>query len=372
MAAPIIQQFAVTASYAGSTNVPIRIGAQNFWITAIGLTWNPYQYSTGSSSAPTQENMWRAITALQLNGGGRPYVTLNNDARSLYWAMRTRMRGRFRAQDIRKVDSTSNLKLKVELPLIFGVNPVLANGAPNWFDTSAAVAPDTDLTLNLNFGAAGSTSTNSVNGTNYAVSTSSQIMITLFGVTLGPNDPKPGYYPSWNTSQWAPTQTYAGKGGIVQISPGFWYRASTLLFLNGSTSAPPADERTNGMNSNAFSEFGLKTADGRFPIDMKVWDFVQASQAGFQAADDNTAGSDAGGLSVTAALAASSLISPWNPGVGRVDYTQIADTGPASPASPLYGIDMRGKSPGAVSFALTVDAATNSYLNQFHECYLPY
>jgi hypothetical protein len=371
---PIVQQFTTTNNFSASSTVQTKFGALNYWPTAMILDYE-MNYSTGTSPAFSQDWLWRGITSLQLIGGGRPYLSLGNpDLRTFYWHNRLRLLGANRMQDPRNAASQNNLKYKVALVFNFGIHPRLANGRPNLWDTSAAIAPDPDLALNVTWGAAGSTTTNSVWGTNVGVNSQTLLRITLFGVTLDPGEPQPKFYPTWRTSQWAPTQTYAGKSGVVNLDPGYIYRRSTIMVLNGSTSAPPADERTNGMNSNAVSEIGLKTADGRYPIDQKWWDFVQRSQIGFQVADDNTASSDAGGLGVTETTAASSVVAPWNPGVGMVDYVEHVDPNDPSipPAMKPYGIDMRSKSLGALAYAFTVDASTNTTVNFMHECYQQY
>ena len=138
----------------------------------------------------------------------------------------------------------------------------------------------------------------------------------------------------------------------------------------------PIDFRVDGTGTTtamAISEIGIKTADGRFPLNVKTWDLSMQSQGsdGFSPADDNQAVAESGRQGVTALVGVSSVVSPYNPGVQQIDWVQFADTKNPAAADPQYGINMNGKNVGAVNIATTVDYATNVTLVQLHEAYNP-
>ena len=69
------------------------------------------------------------------------------------------------------------------------------------------------------------------------------------------NGGNPDLRAEWQSIQTSPTQNYVGASFIQQLTPGWWYRRTAPMVVNGSISAsPPTDERVDGMNSNAISE----------------------------------------------------------------------------------------------------------------------
>lgn len=360
------EQLPTTMAFSASNPSTLTIGARSYWITAMEIAYVA-NYNTGLSPAGRQDSLYRAITALSLIGGGRPYLRIASpDARALYWGVRLRNRGRFRVPDYAFTASQTGLILTHNLPIVFGVNPVRTDDGINWFDTTAAIKPDVDLTLQVNWGVAGTTTTTTIQGVNVAMQTSTILRVTLYGIIPEAGDPLPSMYPLWNSSQWSPTQTYAGLSGTVDLNAGYYFRRSNLVFLNG---ASPVDNRTNGANSNAISEIGVKTADGRFPLNMKTIDFVQMSQSQFMVADDNGFSSDSGALGTTISYGAASAANPYNSGVGAVDWAELANTRDPNVADPLYGLNMVNKLSGAAKFAFTVDASTNTSVLFLHEAY---
>jgi hypothetical protein len=360
----ILQQQAQTIGYAaGSAATPFKIGSQSYWITSMLL--GNEMAKTGAATTATQDYLWRIITNLQLVGGGTPYLSVGApDTRILYWDARLRSRGIVpRTPDM----VSGSVTMYHPLPFLPGTNPVNPDNSLNWWDVTAPVRTDTDLTLSLTWAA------NSViaSATN-TIATTTALRLTLAGVVLEAGDAAPQYKPEWGTVQYAPTQTYTGLGGISKLATGFQYRRTALMFLNGS---PNTDNRSNGFAGAAISEVGVVTKDGRFPLNMKTWDFVRAfSQHGFHVSDDNSDVSGAGltgGASVTSAAG-------MNAGVGLIDWASILKNSdaanPNNPAlaSSVYGANLVSKNDGTLSLGFTVDTATNTSVVQLHEKYARY
>jgi hypothetical protein len=272
--------------------------------------------------------------------------------------MRCRYRGRYRMPDL----VNSNQTVYYNLPLLFGVHPVKPNGSVDLRDISAGLAPDNDLAVTVTWAA------NSTMGTTgVTTGATSAIRLTLYGVILEDGDPRINFYPSWLSTSFAPTQTYAGLGAQIQLTPGFYYRRTTLMDLLGATTNS-GDVRSNGTGSAATSEIAFQTADGRKnPLNLKFWDFQHLTQGMFEVADDNgdVAGATlAGGASVTKTNS--------NAGVGLIDYLELAETKDPTLADPQYGINLIGKNIGAANLNFTIDVSTNNVVGLFHETYLPY
>lgn len=351
----LIAQQQTTIAYSASNAAVQKLGALPFWCTGFLLDFEIAK-SDGTGPTTYQDYLFRNVTSLSITGGGYPYVSIGApDLRILYWFWRLVSNGRGRVPDMQPGAVT----LKYQLPLIFGVHKVLPNGQPNWFDNSVGIEPDSDLQISVNWAA------NTAMGANRTTGTGSLIRITPLGIKPTNAAEKPKFRPAWQTTQHAPTQTFSGKGDVVPLATGFRYVRSALMFLNG---ASPSDNRTDGYASNAVSEVGLKTSDGRFPLDVKTWDFAQMSQLnggeGFAVADDNGAiagATLAGGASVTGV--------GYNPGVGLIDYRKLGDD---SIVDPQYGMNLINAATNALSQAFTVDAATNTSVVSFHETVLPY
>lgn len=371
------EQLYSTITYAASTQQPLLIGPKTYFITAIGFEYL-LSYNTGTTPLPNQDAMYRGITSLSVQGGGRPYLKVASpDARIFYWGNRVRTRGRFKITDMATgTGGQAALKNYHYLPWICGVHPLLANGNLNFFDGSAAIPPDPDLTVLIGWGAAGSSTTQSLWGTNIGAATTSLVRLTLYGIVPETAAEEPKYFPVWQSSQYTPTQTYASLQGLTPLSPGFYYRRTTLMELAGNAAATlPIDYRVDGTGTSTnagISEIGIKTADGRFPLNVKTWDLSQQSQGtGFSPADDNQARAENGRQGTTALVGVSDATCPYNPGVQQIDWVQYADTKDPTRADPQYGINMNGKNVGTVQIATTVDYATNVSLVQLHECYNP-
>jgi len=371
------EQIYSTVPYAASTVQSLAIGPKTYFITAIKFSY-VLNYATGTTPLPNQDAPYRGITSIAVQGGGRPYLRVASpDARIFYWANRLRLRGREKITDFATgTGGQAALKWYHSLDWICGVHPLLANGNLNVFDGSAAIPPDPDLSVLIGWGAAGSSTTQSLWGTNIGANTATLIRLTLYGIVPETAQEEPKFYPVWSTSQYTPTQTYASLQGLTPLTPGFYYRRTTLMELAGNAGATlPIDYRVDGTgatSAGAISEIGIKTADGRFPLNVKTWDLSQQSQAsGFSPADDNQAVAESGRQGVTALVGVSSVVSPYNPGVQQIDWVQYADTKNPAAADPQYGINMNGKNVGAVNIATTVDYATNVSLVQLNECYNP-
>ncbi len=338
----------------------LKIGSQEFWITGLGLE---IELAKTDGALPTtyQDFMYRALTSMSLMGGGRTYMDIGApDLRILYWATRLRLQGRCKSPDM--IDGAVTMRHRLEV--LFGVNPILGADGLNFFDPTAAVKPDEDLTLKFGWAAAADTI-----GANRTIGAGAAVYVTYYGIIPERPEEQPRWYPQWQSTNYQPPQIYKNKGGISRLTTGFYYRRSTVMVLNG---AAPSDNRNDGLGAAAVSEIGARTKDGRYGVDMRFVDFVQKSQHQFQLPDDNGAVPGAGlapGVTVTTAV--------HNPGVGMIDWAQQADTSPAPEgmpikADPLYGINLIGKSDGAISLGFTVDVAAATQIAQLHECYMPY
>ncbi|MDA8186853.1 MAG: hypothetical protein M0T85_01760 [Dehalococcoidales bacterium] len=361
----VIEQQPATIAFSGSNAKQMLVGSKPYWVTGMLLDLELAK-TDGAGPTTTQDFLYRSITSLSLKGGGRPYIQIGGpDLRSLYWDTRVRLRGRSKAPDMQ----AGAVTFRHQLPLIFGVLPIQSDDSVDLFDRTAGIAPDQDLTLQLTWAAAGSLTNTGPIGTNRLIGDGTLMRVTLLGIVPESPEEEPKYYPAWQSSQWAPPQQYTGKSGTVDIPTGYFIRRSLLMFLNGVTTGTPADNRTDGMppGYNAVSEIGIKTADGRFPLDATVWDFTQKSQGQFQVADDN-----AGVPGAAFAAGASSTAIAYNAGVGLIDFAKLADTSKPNQASPLYGLNMIGKQTGAVKLAFTVNASLNTNVVMLHEAYLPY
>lgn len=368
------EQLYSTVAFAASSTSSLLIGPKSYWITGLGIEYK-LNYATGASPGYNQEAVWRGLTSMSLQGGGRPYLKIGSpDCRALYWHQRLRTRGRSKLPDLAGAASQASLTWYGYLPITFGVHPLLANGNANFFDGSAAIAPDPDLTFTVGWGAAGSSTTQTIWGTNVGANTATLLRLTLYGIVPESLAEEPKFYPIWQTSQFSPAQTYSSLQGTVNLTPGFFYRRTTVMTLLGNAAATlPADNRNDGTNTNAISEVGIKTADGRFPLNIKTWDFAQQSQGwGFNVPDDNQSLAQAGGQGATLALGTSVATGGYNPGVGQIDWVQFANTSNPASADPQYGINMNGKNVGAVQNAFTVDASTNVSAVLLHESFNPY
>lgn len=356
----IIERLPTTINYSASAAQPLVIGAKSYWITGMLLD---FEIAKTDSTSPTtyQDFLFRTVTSLTLMGGNKPYVQIGGpDLRVLYWATRHRLAGRHKAPDMQ----AGSVTFRAQVPILFGVNPLKYDDKVNLTDdVTAGIAPDDDLTLTLTWGA------NTAIGTNRTVGTGSLVRVSLIGAIPATPAEQPKWRPAWQGFQWAPSQTYAGLSGIVQLPTGFVYRRTTLMFLNGSS---PSDVRTDGLSSDAISEIGIQTADGRYPLALKTWDFSKMSQGFGFVQDDNTSVPGA-----TAAYGASVVTGDHNPGTGQIDWLQFLDKQAKDRngrpiADPTYGLDLRNKDKGSVNIATTVDTATNTNLVGLHECYLPY
>lgn len=347
-----IAQSSLTIPYtAGLASAPTLLGTQYGWITGLLLD---LELAKTDAGGPTtyQDFLWRSITSLSIMGGGKPYVSISGpDLRSLYWATRLRLRGRAKAPDMQ----AGAVTFRHQLPLIFGVNPLRVDDHINFFDTSAGLAPDTDLRVQITWAA------NTAIGANRTVGAGTLLRITPVSLFPATAADEPKYYPQWVSSPYGPPQGFAGLSGNWPLPPGFFYRKSTVMILSG---AAPNDVRTDGMTANAVSEIGLRTADGRTPVNMKTWDWSQSSQLQFQVADDNSAVPGA-----ALAAGASTIGVPYNAGVGSFDWVQLADTSDPTNADPVYGVNMTQKLSGAAAIALTVDQPLNLNLVALHEAY---
>lgn len=355
MAKFVKEQLPTTIAYAASSAAaPLLIASKPYWITSMLLGLELAK--AGAGTVANQDYAWRTFNGVTLRGGGRPYMNLGApDGRPLYWSTRMRTRGSFRSPDMQ----TGAVTLYHPLPLIFGVFPLKPNDDINDFDATAGLQPDMDLALGLTWGA----NTAIAAGTN-TVANSTVVRVTLAGIVLEPGDTPIKYYPTWFSQQWAPGATYAGLSYEAKLTTGYWYRRTTVMVLNGTT---PADNRSNGYGTSACSEIAVETKDGRRPLNMKYWDFVHSRQRGFHVADDN---GDVSGA--TYAGGASSTASSFNPGVGDLDYPAIANTADPTKADPQYGINLIGKSDGTLKLKFTVDTATATTVNEWHEAYLAY
>lgn len=360
------EQIPATNNFSAGQTVNLKIGSLSYWLLGLELDIEIAK-TDGTTPTTTQDFLMRCISSIALTGGGNPYVAVNApDLRPLYWAMRHRLGGRNRTPDMQ----AGAITFRYTLPIIFGVNPIQFNDQEFLRDVSAGIKPNEDLTLSIGWAAAGSTTgTGGPLGTNRQIGTSSLIRVNTVGMVAETKAEEPTWMPRWVSSTWSPSQSYSGESGEVKLDGGFYYRRSTVLVRNG---ASPADVRVNGLNSNAISEIAVITADGRKAINKKLYDFSQRSQGQFTVADDNQGGAEAGALGLTAAFGAAVTSIPYNPGVGMVDWAELADTTDPKAASPLYGINMIGKEAGTVRFGFTVDANTNTNVDFLHERYMPY
>jgi hypothetical protein len=252
------------------------------------------------------------------------------------------------------------------LPLLLTPHPIKFDDQPNFFGTKAGIITSDDLTLAVNWNTA------AIWGTGSSITIkNAYLTVGYFGYVPGSDAEKPTMYPMWVGQNFVPPSAQPGLGYLMPIATGNWYyRRTSIMFLTGVV---PADVRTNGLSSSnvanvAVSEIGFQTADGRDPIKLKVQDFAAQSQTQFTVADDNT-GNGAG----TAALYGASVISQRvNPGVGMIDWSQIADLSDKTNASPDFGINAAGKDSTSLNIAATVDVATNTSINLLHERYAPY
>ncbi|TMC47412.1 MAG: hypothetical protein E6J20_19695 [Chloroflexi bacterium] len=272
-----IAQSSLTIPYsAGLASAPAVLGTAFGWITGLLLD---IELAKTDAGGPTtyQDWLYRSMTGISVMGGGKPYLTVSGpDLRALYWATRLRLRGRAKAPDMQ----AGAVTFRHQLPLLFGVNPLRVDDHTNFFDSTAAIAPDTDLRVQVTWAA------NTSIGANRTVGAGTLLRVTPVSFFPATSADEPKYYPQWVSSPFTPPQNIAGLAGNWPLAPGFFYRRSTVMILSG---ASPNDVRTDGIAANAVSEIGLRTADGRTPVNMKTWDFTQSSQYQFQVADDNSA-----------------------------------------------------------------------------------
>ena len=353
----IIERLPSTIAYSASSAVPLTIGAKSYWITGILLG-----FETAVSSAASgfyNDSLMRQITSITLMGGNKPYLQIGGpDLRALYWATRHRLAGRHRVPNM-----ITTVTHYYQLPLLFGVNPLKYDDKKNLTDDiTAGIAPDEDLTLTVTWAA------NTALGSAGTIGTASLLRFTLIGAIPASPDETPKWRPAWQGAQWTPSQTYSGLSGIVQLPTGFYYRRSSIVIVNGSS---PNDVRTDGLSSNAISEVGIQTSDGRYPLAMKTWDFAKMSQGLDEVQDDNISVPGVGSTYATAAITGT-----HNPGTGQIDWLQFLDKQAkdrnGNPiAHPTYGLNLVGKEKGAANLAFTVDTATNTNVMLLHEAYLP-
>lgn len=359
-------QWPVTNVFSASATVQTVIGQQSYWITALQIDYL-LTFNTGTSSSYRQDWLHRDITAFNLRGRGRNYLSINGpDMRVFYWHNRMRLRGRNRAMDARAADSQTDSVLVYSYMIPFDPDPIGPDDSIMWHgrpggNVVAAIPPDPDLTFQVTWGVLGTTSTTTIWGVNVAGDTATALRFTLHGVVFEAGDKEPGYFPIWQTSQWAPSQTYAGLSGVQYLPSGFMYRRSTNMILNG---ASPSDYRADGLLTAAISEVGLRAADGRNLINAKTVTMAQASQAQFQVADDNTAAAENGSMGTTASYGVAVATAPFNPGVYDVDYTRYS-----LGTDPRFGVDLTNAPQNSLGHAFTVDTATNTNVVRLDECY---
>ncbi len=358
-------------NFSDSGSDEIKIGETSFWIIGMELALTLAK-SDGASPTTTQDFFARPITSLSLASGDyAPFISINSpNLRGLYWHERMKNQGRL----IGPAMAAGSVSLRWLLPIMFGVNPVKVDDNMNVKDVTAAIKPSADLTLSVNWSAAGSTTaTGGVLGDYRAIGAGTKVRATLFGVDLEAGDTPPAYMPHISSTNWQPDQNFSGYDGIKNLDTGFLFRRSTVLVRNG---AAPADVRTDGLNANAISQIGLFAFDGRPVLKQQFVDFVRHSQSQFAVADDNAALAQSGGTGATAAYGTPTVACGYNPGVGMIDWLDFPSTsapaGMKPGADPLYGIDMRGKDKGAVKIGFTVDTNTNTNVDLIHEAYLPY
>lgn len=342
-----------TFAYSASNPAtPLLLGSRSYWITALQL--GTELAKTGAATTATQDYMSRIATNMTLRGGGRPYLSTGApDLRPLYWATRLRQNGSYRQPNM----ITGTVTLYHMMPLSFGVFPTKPNGKPNWFDTSAAIQPDQDLTLGFTWAA-----TTAIASATNTIATTTVMRVSVAGVVLEPGDAAIKYYPAWWGQQFIPPSTAAGFGYLMKLSTGYWYRRTTAMINVGTGTA---DVRTNGYATAAISQIAVQTKDGRRPLALQTWDHSHLSQRGFQVADDNAD-------STTLVESIASTAATYNPGVLEFDWVSLANTNDPSKADASFGLNMIGKSDGTISLAATVDTATNVTVNLFHESYLSY
>jgi hypothetical protein len=347
-----IAQSSLTIPYVAAGSAPAAVlGTQYGWIA--GFLFDLELAKTDAAGPTTyQDFLYRSISNLSIQGGGKTYLSVTApDLRSLYWATRLRLRGRAKAPDMQ----AGAVTFRHQLPIIFGVNPIRADDHLNFFDGTAGIAPDTDLRVAVTWAA------NTAIGANRTVGAGTLLRITPISYFPASAADEPKYYPQWQSSQWNPPQGFTGLAGVYALSPGFYYRRTSVMIVSGVS---PNDVRTDGMAANAVSEIGVRTADGRTPVNAKTWDMSQSSQLQFQVADDN-----AGVPGAALAPGASSIGINYNPGAIHFDWVQLADTTDPSVADPVYGLNMTDKQTGAAAIAVSVDSNANLNLVALHEAY---
>lgn len=344
----------LTLGNAPSAVRTLDISSKSFWITGMLLD---LELAKTDGAGPTTCSDWlyRAITNLQISGGGRIYAAIGGpDLRSLYWATRLRMAMRHRMPDMQ----AGAVTFHHTLPLIFGVNPVQLNDGMNEYDPSAAIAPDSDVQISVTWAA------NTAIGANRTVGAGTILRVTLFGIVPEREEEVPKFYPKWKSTTWGPTQAFPGLSGFSRLDPGSYYRRSTVMILNG---ASPADNRNDGLAAAAISEVGVETADGRKPLKGQTYDVAMASQGQCAVQDDNS-------TVVGAALAPGVAVvgGTHNAGVFMVDWVKLADTSNPAKAHPVYGLNMVNKKDSTAKLVFTVDTFANTNVVMLHEGYLPY
>lgn len=365
-----LQEMSSSASlgYSASNTKSVKIGNPGFWITGLLLDFEIA--ITVSTPVATQDWLARGATGISLVGGGRQYLNFNTpDLRGLYWLVRHRMAGGARMPDF----VSGSVTLKWQLPIIFAPNPLRYDNAQNSWDNIAGVAPDEDLTFSVVWPAAtGQIGT----GTSITQGATSLCRLTYFGIIPTSKQQLPKWYPEWAGTTWAPTQTYSGLGGVVSVSPGWWYRRTNVTVVTGTS---PSDVRTDGSASDVttgISEIGVQGLSGRPHFNVKMWDWSKRSQSFFQVADDN-AGIPTG--SVT--FAAASTKTQHNIGTGVIDWGQFVDSDDKSAGNdPMFGLNLartpdgQAKSDNNTKLAFTVDNTNSSTLNAIitHERYRRY
>ncbi len=366
----IDQYEARTLTATASTQTQLQIGFLDYWLTGIDITF--FMSYSNSAAAAYQDPLPRSISSLVVQDGGRSYVSTTGalDLRGLYWMVRQRHQGRFRAPDYNA--SATAPVLPWNLPLVFSPEPNLYDEQVNWWDPRVGIQPSAGLTLAINWAAnsvSGSGSTLQTGGKTYA-------LLHYYGIIPEAGDPVPQFYPNWQFTQFTPTATSQGLQQVLPINPGPYYRRVHQMITKGAQNGSGGDIREDGWHASAgslatnscISEVGVVTSDKRLPIYQKTYAACRSSQTQFPGGDDNTYA--VAYAAATAAYGASVLSVPYNVGVYHYDLAKFLKLG--STDDPVFGANSAGKTPTSLQLGYTVDNISNAFVTVGFEAYGKY
>lgn len=339
-------------------------GNLGFWVVGIRFEFEVAK-TDGGGPVAYQDWLARVATGLVVSGGNRTYISnKTRDLRTLYWWNRMRMAGGERMPDF----ETGSQTFYWPVTILFTPDPLKFDDQPNLWPVMAGIAPDNNLTIEIDWAASGAL------GSNITIGAGTMCRVTYLGTFPGNSVPK--MQPNYQSTIVSPPSVLTGLQQTFDMPVGPVYRRTAQIFINGTT---PNDVRLDGTAGNAISEAGIGgiAAADQFKLKVRTW--AKQSQTDFEVADDNT------GVPGAAALyGAATTKVQHNPGVTYIDWAQFIDSDDASTGNdPTWGLNLgtapstgQPKTQGAARLLYSVDAFNGSNVGPnvlvFNEGYLKY